>query len=135
MITNVTSKNNDLLTHIRKLQNDRKYRQQHRLFVGEGTKLLGEAMKYELRTVVMAGDAEFPALDDSVRRVRVTPQLMKSISLLTTPQDALFVCAMPHMGTPDSLAGSGAGRHTGPRQSGYYDTYRRRTGYRAYCPL
>lgn len=106
MITTITSKNNDLLTHIRKLQNDRRYREENRQFVGEGVKLLGEALKAKPQVVVIAGDGDFPPLDDSVRQVRVSPQLMKSISQLTTPQEALFVCAMPDMGEPERIASS-----------------------------
>lgn len=106
MITTITSKNNDLLTHIRKLQNDRRYREENRQFVGEGVKLLGEALKAKPQVVVIAGDGDFPPLDDSVRQVRVSPQLMKSISQLTTPQEALFVCAMPDTGEPERIASS-----------------------------
>ena len=106
MITTITSKNNDLLVHIRKLQNDRRYREENRQFVGEGVKLLGEALKAEPQIVVISGDGEFPPLDDSVRQVRISPQLMKGISQLTTPQEALFVCAIPDMGAPESIASS-----------------------------
>lgn len=106
MITTITSKNNDLLTHIRKLQNSRGYREQNRQFVGEGVKLLGEALKADPQIVVLSGDMDFPQLDNSVRKVRISPQLMKSISLLTTPQEALFVCAMPEKSQPDTVASS-----------------------------
>ncbi|MBE6992455.1 MAG: RNA methyltransferase [Ruminococcaceae bacterium] len=106
MITTITSKNNDLLTHIRKLQSNRSYREENRQFVGEGVKLLGEALKAQLQIVVIAGDMDFPPLDDSVRQVRVSPQLMKSISQLTTPQEALFVCAIPEREEPKTVASS-----------------------------
>lgn len=106
MITTITSKNNDLLTHIRKLQTSRSYRQENRQFVGEGVKLLGEALKAQPRIVVIAGDMDFPPLDDSVRQVRISPQLMKSISQLTTPQEALFVCAMPEQERAVTVASS-----------------------------
>ncbi len=103
MITTITSKNNDLLSHIRKLQSSRSYRWDNHQFVGEGVKLMEEAVKAQLQIAVASGDYELPPMDESVRQVRVSPQLMKSISSLTTPQEALFVCAMPEMTEPESI--------------------------------
>ena len=41
----ITSRNNQLIKHIRKLTSDREYRRSSGLFFGEGPKLLAEALK------------------------------------------------------------------------------------------
>ena len=56
MIETVTSRQNSLLTRIVRLQNSKKFRREQGLFVGDGTKLLEEAIRWDpqgLRAVVL----------------------------------------------------------------------------------
>lgn len=92
----ITSRKNPLLQQVRKLLSSRREREKTGLFVGDGTKLLQEAIRWcpELETVIMTPDAAVE-LPDSVRAVLVPKDVMESISPMQTPQGALFVCRLP----------------------------------------
>ena len=93
----VTSRQNPLLRHIKKLQSSRGYRQETGEFVAEGTKLLEEAAKYwpGLTSVVCREDLKLCQLPEYVRVVRVPEDVLKSISTVDTPQGAIFTCRLP----------------------------------------
>lgn len=93
----ITSRQNPLLRHVKKLLSSRSYRTASGEYVGDGTKLLQEAVRWEagLRTVIAADGVELPDLPASVRLVRVPYDVMESISQMQTPQGALFLCALP----------------------------------------
>lgn len=98
MMELITSRQNALLVKTVKLQQNRKYRRQEGLFVGDGTKLLLEAVKWapeRLRAVILREDVKCPELPGSVRAVQVSRQLMEQISMMEAPEGALFICAMP----------------------------------------
>jgi len=61
----ITSRNNRLIKHIRKLTSDREYRRSSGLFFGEGPKLLAEALKAGtvIEGVVTARGVDLPGLD------------------------------------------------------------------------
>ena len=92
----ITGRKNPLLQQVRKLLTSKKERQTSGLFVADGTKLLQEAVKWwpGLDTVILSDgvEAEVP---QSVRMVRVPPDVMESISPMNTPQGALFLCRLP----------------------------------------
>ena len=92
----ITSRKNPLLQQVKKLLSSRKEREQAGLFVSDGTKLLEEAVKYDLglHTVILSDgvEAEIP---DHVRLVRVPGDVMASISPMQSPQGALFLCRLP----------------------------------------
>ncbi len=92
----ITGRKNPLLQQVRKLLASRKEREQARLFVADGTKLLAEAVRYcpGLQTVILSDgvDADVP---EHVRLVRVPEDVMESISPMRTPQGALFICRLP----------------------------------------
>ena len=92
----ITSRKNPLLQQVKKLLSSRKERAQAGLFVSDGTKLLEEAVKYDLglHTVILSDgvEAEVP---DHVRLVRVPGDVMASISPMQSPQGALFLCRLP----------------------------------------
>ena len=69
----ITSRQNPLLVHIRKLTSSRSYRKACGEFVAEGTKLLEEAAKWwpDLRTVVWRESVTLRNLPDTVRVVTV----------------------------------------------------------------
>lgn len=93
----ITSRQNPLLRHVKKLLSSHSYRVASGEYVGDGTKLLQEAARWEtgLRTVIAADDVVLPELPDTVRLVRVPYDVMESVSQMQTPQGALFVCALP----------------------------------------
>ena len=92
----ITSRKNPLLQQVKKLLTSRKAREEAGLFVADGTKLLGEAIRYcsGLDTVIFAGDAEIP-VPECVRVIRVPEDVMESLSPMATPQGALFLCRLP----------------------------------------
>ena len=98
MIETVTSRQNSLLTRIARLQNSKKFRREQGLFVGDGTKLLEEAIRWNpqgLRAVVLQEGIPCPELPDHVRAVQVPRALMENISQMEAPEGALFVSAVP----------------------------------------
>ena len=94
----LTSRQNPLLSQLVKLQNSRRLRQKEGLFVGDGTKLLEEAVKWYpqgLKAVVLREGVTCPALPQGVRLVQVSAGLMDQISTMEAPEGALFLCALP----------------------------------------
>ena len=104
----ITSRHNALLTHLRKLASSRSYRDEQGEYLGDGLKLLEEALKWRapLKTVVASEGVELPALPESIRAVRVSAELMKSVSPAETPQGALFTAKLERPALPDKLDGA-----------------------------
>ena len=92
----ITSRKNPLLQQVKKLLGSKKAREEAGLFVADGTKLLAEAVKWYpgLDTVILSDgiQAEVPG---HVRTIRVPADVMESISPMSTPQGALFLCRLP----------------------------------------
>lgn len=103
----ISSRSNPLMTHIRKLASSRAYRREHGEYIGDGVKLLEEAVKWDvpLTAVVYTKGTAIPVLKDSVRLVEVPEDLMRSISPMETPQGALFVARLPEDTLPEILPG------------------------------
>ena len=97
MVEYITSRQNPLLVHLRKLLSSRSYREKHGQFAGDGVKLLEEAVKWYdgLETVVMTEGAVPFSLPEHVRCVVVPADVMKSVSLMEAPQGAIFICRLP----------------------------------------
>jgi len=93
----ITSAQNPLIRHIRKLSGSRSYRESCGEFVAEGRKLLREALLWYpyITTVLYSEGLELPTLPEHVRCVEVPYSLMESISVMKTPQGILFVCQLP----------------------------------------
>ena len=104
-VETITSRQNPLMTHLRKLGASRSYRQKSGEYLCDGTKLLAEALKWHapVRTAVFSDDADIPELPDTVRAVRVSGELMRSVSPMETPQGALFTVALPETRLPETL--------------------------------
>ena len=98
----ITSRQNPLLRHIRKLQSSRSYRKECGEFVAEGTKLLEEAARWwpGLTCVVCREDLVLCNLPEQVRVVTVPDDVLKSISTVDTPQGAIFICKLPEPAQP-----------------------------------
>ena len=104
----ITSRKNPLMTRIRRLTASRSYRREQGLFLGDGAKLLEEALKWHapLETVVLTEGVDAPALPDGVRLVQVPGDVMTSISPMESPQGALFLCRTAETALPERLPGA-----------------------------
>ena len=103
----ITSRQNALCTHLRKLASDGRYRRERGEFLCDSPKLLEEALLHggDLRTVVCAEGTALPPLPPGVRQVSVPADVMKSVSPAQTPQGVLSVCGMPDRTLPEKLPG------------------------------
>ncbi len=103
----ITSRKNPLITHIRKLTVDRAYRRECGEYLGDGLKLLAEAVRWNapLTCVVFTAGTVLPDLPNGVRTVEVPEDVMQAISPMKAPQGALFLCRMPHIQPPERLEG------------------------------
>lgn len=105
----ITSRQNPLLVQMVRLQGSRKLRRVQRLFVGDGTKLLAEAVRWapeRLRAVVLREGTDCPELPEHVRLAVVSQGLMEKISTMETPEGALFLCEMPPEREAELLPGT-----------------------------
>jgi len=93
----ITSRQNPLLVHLRKLLSSRAYRTKHREFAADGTKLLWEAIRWgaPLKTVILTAGAVDFEIPDGVRIVEVPEDVMSTVSVMEAPQGAIFICGMP----------------------------------------
>ena len=103
----ITGRSNPLCTHLRKLAASAAYRRDSGEFLCDSPKLLEEALLHggKLCTVVCTDPAALPPLPQTVRLVRVPPELMRALSPAQTPQGVLTVCALPERGVPAVLTG------------------------------
>lgn len=103
----ITSRSNPLMTHIRKLVSSRSYRREHGEYIGDGVKLLEEAVRWNapVTTVVYTKGTAVPSVPEAVRMVEVPEDLMRSISPMEAPQGALFIARIPENSLPECLGG------------------------------
>lgn len=104
----ITRRSNPLISHIRRLAGDRRYRRAQELIVCEGPKMLEEALSWGVKLEVVLWDREHPLsgkVPEEVRQVRVPEDVLKSVAPTQTPQGVLFLCAMPRTDLPPALAG------------------------------
>lgn len=96
MTERITSRKNPLLQQVKKLLSSRKAREEAGLFVSDGVKLLQEAVRWcdGLDTVILSDGVEV-TLPENIRTVTVPTDVMESISPMSTPQGALFMCRLP----------------------------------------
>lgn len=102
----ITSRQNPLITRLRRLGAEKKTRRAQGVFLCEGTKLVGEALRWgpppELLAVAegTSPPAELPA---GVRVVEVPEALLRAVSTVETPQGMLAVCRTPDTAPPETL--------------------------------
>ncbi len=101
----ITGRTNPLLQRVKRLRDDRKTRRQEGVFLGDGIKLLEEALRWgaQLETVILADGVAAPELPDQVRCVTVPADVMRSISPMEAPQGALFIARANDLTPPDTL--------------------------------
>ena len=104
----ITSKQNPLCTHMRRLASTRSYREEKREFFCDSPKLLEEALRWgaEIVAVLYTADVTLPALPATVRAAEVTEAVMKSVSPMEAPQGVVFSCRMRDNTPPKTLEGS-----------------------------
>lgn len=105
----ITSRQNPLVSHIRRLGTDRAYRRAQGLFLLEGVKLLEECAKWNglVDTLVCAEGIVLPFIPPSAdRTVTVPGNLLKTLSTVESPQGVLAVCKVPSLVAPEALPGS-----------------------------
>lgn len=102
----ITSRSNPLCTHIRKLNTSAAYRREQGEFVGEGPKLLAEALNagWTVTRVVTAQGFQ-PPCPDTVRQAEMPADLFTSLCDTKTPQGVLFLCRIPETDLPEDLSG------------------------------
>ena len=104
----IISRKNPLITHIRKLSADRSYRRECGEFLGDGMKLLEEAIRWNapLTAIIVTEGTALPTVPAGVRLVEVPQDVMASISPMKAPQGAMFLCRMGGEKGPEQLEGS-----------------------------
>lgn len=105
MAERVTSRANPLLVHIRRLAASRARRYEAGEFLGDGGKLLEEALRWgaALTAVVYTPETALPPLPEGVRTVEVPPDVMRSVSPMESPQGVLFLARIPSVTPPERL--------------------------------
>lgn len=102
----ITSRQNPLITRLRRLGAEKKARRAQGVFLCEGVKLVGEALRWgpppEL-LVVAEGTAPPAELPAGVRVVEVPEALLRAVSTVETPQGMLAVCRTPDTAPPEAL--------------------------------
>ena len=104
----ITSRKNPLLMKIRRLAaGSGRDRREAGEYLGDGVKLLEEALKWSapLTVVAVSDGVELPPLPPEVRAVQVPQDVMESISPMKTPQGALFLAKLPAAAPPETLTG------------------------------
>lgn len=104
----ITSRKNPLLQKIRQLSSGgRSVREKAGEYLGDGVKLLEEALKWDapLTTVVVSPEVTPPELPQGTRLVQVPRDVMETISPMKTPQGALFLARLPDTAPPARLEG------------------------------
>lgn len=107
MAERITSRANPLMVRVRKLSASRAYRRETGEFLGDGVKLLEEAVRSgaALTAVVYTAGTALPELPAGVRLAEVPEDVMKSISPMEAPQGALFTARSPGASPPEALTG------------------------------
>ena len=109
----ITSRQNPLCTHFRKLASSRAYREECGEFLCDSPKLLDEAALWaaHIHTVLFTGPDKLPEFDTTgIRMGQVSESVMSAVSPMETPQGVVFTCrAMGHR-PPETLTPDKYGR-------------------------
>lgn len=102
----ITSRQNNVIRHIRKLAGDRKYRRNCGEFLCEGPKMLVEAERWGFtpQTILACDEAQLHPWEGlATHTVLVDAELLAYAADTETPQGLLFTCKIPE--TLDKLPG------------------------------
>ncbi|SJZ43748.1 TrmH family RNA methyltransferase [Mycoplasmopsis verecunda] len=89
----ITSKSNNQIVRLKKLIENKKYRQKEQQFIVEGYHLVQEAKNSGLLLSTYESNPEKIKYDDSIL---ITKELMKYLCDTITPQDIIGVCKFPN---------------------------------------
>lgn len=105
----ITSRQNPLCAHLRKLCAQRRYRREAGEYLLDGEKLWEEAVLWRapIRRVVTTPQHEL-RVPAGVEQTLVTPELMAYLSPMESPQGVLFTVALPKIEAPEQVE---AGRY------------------------
>ncbi len=93
----ITSRQNNMIKHIKKLALERKYRRSSGEFLCEGPKLLDEAVRWGFtpKCVLAEDAAALHPWEGMAKTALVDRQLLSYASDTETPQGIVFTCAIP----------------------------------------
>lgn len=96
----ITSRKNPIIARFRRLAGDKAARRSEGLCLGQGQKLLDEALQNAavVDTVLYAGAA--PDLPPAVRQYRVAEELLAYISPMKSTPELVFTCRLPSAAAP-----------------------------------
>ena len=102
----ITSRQNPICAHFRKLAASRAYREETGEFLCDSPKLLREADLWgaTVCTVLFTEGVQLPPFADAgTRLVQVSGSVMEAVSPMATPQGVVFSCLMGRTGPPARL--------------------------------
>ena len=103
----ITSRQNPLCLHFRRLASSRTYREEQGEFLCDSPKLLEEAGRWNapIRAVLYTQGAQLPPLPagPGLRTAQVTESVMRSVSPMEAPQGVVFSCRLPERPLPEQL--------------------------------
>ena len=96
----ITSRRNPLISDFRRLAGDREERRSLGRYLGQGHKLLAEAIQNHVpvETVLYCGDA--PEVPAGVRLQGVSPDILAYVSPMKSAPELLFSCRLPEKTAP-----------------------------------
>ena len=97
-MTIITSRKNPVIGEYRRLAADRAFRGETRSCLGQGRKLLEEALAAGLSLSSVMSAEPVEGLDPSIARYQVTPELLDYVSPMKSAPEFLFVCRIPEPG-------------------------------------
>ena len=103
----ITSRRNPLITRLRRLGTDKKARRAEGLFLCEGDKLVGEALRWGAQVELLAAAEGTPApagLPAHTQVVELPAELLAYVSTVDTPQNMLALCRTPALTPPEALS-------------------------------
>ncbi len=99
----ITSRQNPLIKHLKKLAKDRKYREETGEFLCDGKKLLSEAVSSGAEIVsVLVADSEEVTVPSGVSVFSAPQDVLQSITALSSAQSVLFSCRIKK---PEAVSG------------------------------
>lgn len=92
----ITSSKNNVVKHISKLFQNKKYRKEHNLLACEGKKMLLEAFECGVEIdIILATEEKISEIENINAKKYIVPEhIIKSVSDTKTPQGILFTCFM-----------------------------------------
>lgn len=91
----ITSRHNPLVAEFRRLAGDKEARRSAGLLLGQGRKLLVEALASGLMPETVLTSEESPDMPDGVRCLRVTEELLAYVSPMKSAPEVLFTVPIP----------------------------------------